>query len=223
MKLQPGETTDDPTQLRKDGTPKANAVRPLTDMCDDLQGRYPKDFKFTGWHPHCRCHAMTILKTEEEMAEDTKRILAGEKPLSGSVNEVTDVPEGFTKWIGKNKERAKGWSSMPHFIKENPKYVKGFEVDTYTNAERKFTRARKTNEAMKESLDIFLQAKYPELPDTEKAAIYHYTKGEGAAFRHLNKQLRDGNLSEFNEAFSQLLSQGLSKLETTNKTVYRTM
>lgn len=23
------------------------------DICDELQGRYPKDFKFTGWHPHC--------------------------------------------------------------------------------------------------------------------------------------------------------------------------
>ena len=21
------------------------------DICDDLKGRYPKDFKFTGWHP----------------------------------------------------------------------------------------------------------------------------------------------------------------------------
>lgn len=112
---------------------------------------------------------------------------------------------------------------MPYFIKDNPKYVKGFEVDTYTNAERKFTRARTTNEAMQESLSVFLQTKYPQIPNTEKAAIYHYTKGNGAAFRHLNKQLRDGKLSEFNEAFSQLLSQGLSKLETTNKTVYRTM
>lgn len=97
-------------------------MRPLTDMCDDLQGRYPKDFKFTGWHPHCRCHAMTILKTEEEMAEDTKRILAGEKPLSGSVNEVTDVPEGFTKWIGKNSKRiddARKNGTLPYFIRDN--------------------------------------------------------------------------------------------------------
>lgn len=68
-----------------------------------------------------------------------------------------------------------------------------------------------------------LQKKYPELPNTEKAAIFHYTKGDGAAFRHLYKQLREGNLTEFNEAFSQLLSQGLAKLETTSGTVYRTL
>lgn len=23
------------------------------DICDELRGRYPKTFKFTGWHPHC--------------------------------------------------------------------------------------------------------------------------------------------------------------------------
>ena len=53
------------------------------DICDDLsapqgstatsgRGCYPKDFKFTGWHPLCRCHAEPILKTPEEMQADTK-------------------------------------------------------------------------------------------------------------------------------------------------------
>lgn len=196
---------------------------PFEDICDFLQGRYPKDFKFTGWHPHCRCHAVTILKTEEEMAEDNRRILEGEPVSEGSVNSVAEVPQRFNDWVADNKERAKGWSSMPYFIRQNPQYVQGFEVDTYTKAERKFTRARRTNEAMQESLGIFLQSKYPALPNTEKAAIFHYTQGEGATFRQLNNQLRRGNLTEFNEAFSQLLSQGLSKLETTTETVYRTI
>ncbi|MBQ9638742.1 MAG: hypothetical protein IJV22_04195, partial [Bacteroidales bacterium] len=29
------------------------------DICDELQGKYPKDFKFTGWHPNCRCYTTT--------------------------------------------------------------------------------------------------------------------------------------------------------------------
>ena len=208
--------------------------QPFDDICDQLsaplgsqatsgRGCYPKDFKFTGWHPLCRCHVEAILKTEKEMAEDNRRIMAGEDVSEESVNTVRDVPENFNEWVENNKERAKGWSSMPYFIRQNPQYVKGFEVDTYTKAERKFTRARRTNEAMKESLGIFLQSKYPELQNTEKAAIFHYTRGEGAAFRQLNNQLRKGNLSEFNEAFSGLLSQGLSKLGTTTETVYRSM
>lgn len=193
------------------------------DICDELKGKYPKDFKFVGWHPHCRCHAVPIFKTDEEFDRDEKRILEGKNPINKSVNTVGDIPEQFNTWVEDNKERAKGWSSMPYFIRHNPQYVRGFEVDTYTKAERKFTRARKTNEAMQESLGIFLQRKYPEIPNTEKAAIYHYTKGEGAAFRQLNNQLRKGKLSEFNEAFSQLLSQGLSKLETTTETAYRAL
>lgn len=96
---------------------------PARDICDDLKGRYPKDFKFTGWHPHCRCHVTSILKTEEELDEDTRRILAGE-PLDGkSVNRVDDVPQGFKEWVKDNEERAKYLSSVPYFIKDNPKYI----------------------------------------------------------------------------------------------------
>nr|DAT92775.1 MAG TPA: minor capsid protein [Caudoviricetes sp.] len=202
---------------------KLSNNHPVHDICDELKGRYPKDFKFTGWHPHCRCHAITILKTDEEIAEDTRRILNGE-PLNGnSVNRVADVPDSFNEWIQDNKERAKGWSSMPYFVKDNPQYVRGFEVDTYSKAERKFTRARHTSDAMKESLGVYLQKRYPEMPNTEKAAIYHYTQGNTSAYRQLNNQLRKGNLSEFNQAFSELLSAGLAKLPTVEETVYRTV
>ena len=91
---------------------------PFTDICDKLKGRYPKDFKFTGWHPHCRCRAVTILKTDEEIAEDTRRILDGE-PLDGkSVNRVDDVPGDFKQWLKDNEERAKRSYSVPYFIEE---------------------------------------------------------------------------------------------------------
>ncbi|MCQ2058681.1 MAG: ADP-ribosyltransferase domain-containing protein [Bacteroidaceae bacterium] len=196
---------------------------PFTDICDKLQGRYPKTFKFTGWHPHCRCFATSILKTDEEMKRDRERMLRGEEPLQDSVNTVKDVPEEFRQWVEENKERAKGWGSMPYFIRQNPQYVSGFEVDTYTPAERKFTRALSTSPAMKESLGIFLQARYPNIPNTEKAAIFHFTRGDISAYRQLNNQLRKGNLSEFNQAFSQLISQGLSKIEPVEQTVYRTV
>jgi len=129
----------------------------------------------------------------------------------------------YNQWIADNRERAKGWGSMPYFVKDNPQYVQGFEVNTYTKAERKFTLARRTDEAMEQSLGRYLQAKYPDIPNTEVAAIYHYTKGNGAAYRQLNNQLRRGNLSEFNEAFSSLLSDGLSKLPAYEGTVYRSV
>lgn len=112
---------------------------PVEDICDELsapvgskavkgQGCYPKDFKFTGWHPHCRCHAETILKTEEEMMRDNARLLKGEEPLKESVNTVTGVPQEFKDWLKDNKERAKRSTSVPYFISDNEKYLpKGYK------------------------------------------------------------------------------------------------
>lgn len=95
----------------------------LYDICDELQGDYPKDFKFVGWHPHCRCHVETILKTDEELDADNARILNGEEPQSGSVNEVKQVPPNFKDWLENNIGRAKGRASLPYFIADNPKQI----------------------------------------------------------------------------------------------------
>lgn len=100
---------------------------PFYDICDELKGRYPKDFKFTGWHPHCRCHAETVLKTPEELMADNERILNGEEPLTDSVNTVRDVPKKFKDWLSDNEERAKRSVSAPYFITDNKKYLpKGY-------------------------------------------------------------------------------------------------
>ena len=123
--LQPGETTSDPTQQRADGSPKTNAVKHLVDICDDLQGRYPKDFKFTGWHPHCRCHVITILKSKDEIKRDIKRLENGETVDNASVNEVTELPKNFTEWVQNNEERLKGRATLPYFIKDNQRQVNG--------------------------------------------------------------------------------------------------
>lgn len=107
---------------------------PDPDICNDLSaplgskatkgvGCYPKDFKFTGWHPHCRCHAETILKTEEEMAADNARLLRGEEPQADSVNTVRDVPQEFKDWLKDNQKRAKRSTSVPYFISDNEKYL----------------------------------------------------------------------------------------------------
>ena len=96
---------------------------PLTDICDELKGRYPKDFKFVGWHPHCRCHVVTVLKTEEEMQQDTQRILAGEKPEKGSVNAVRDVPAVFKDWVAEHSDRIEMGGNLPYFVRDNKRRV----------------------------------------------------------------------------------------------------
>lgn len=98
---------------------------PVPDICDDLKGKYPKTFKFTGWHPQCRCHAVTILKTLEEMAEDNRRLLSGQDPTEGSVNTVKDLPKKFTDWVNCNKDRIDKAQSMPYFLSDNAGLIKG--------------------------------------------------------------------------------------------------
>lgn len=96
---------------------------PLTDICDTLKGKYPKDFKFVGWHPHCRCHAVTVLKTEDEMAEDTRRILDGKEPTKTSTNTVRDVPPAFKSWVEDHAERIELGGNLPYFLQDNQKRV----------------------------------------------------------------------------------------------------
>lgn len=98
----------------KDGKPHK-----FEDMCDKLAGKYPKDFKFTGWHPHCRCYATSILKTDDEIAEDTRKMLAGEAVDGESVNRVKDVPEGFKAWVKENEGRMEKAKTLPGFLREN--------------------------------------------------------------------------------------------------------
>lgn len=112
---------------------------PLYDICDELsaplgstetkgRGCYPKDFKFTGWHPNCRCHVEFIQITQEEMDSMTQDILDGKAWSGSSVNEVKDVPEEFHKWALDNAERAEKSFSVPYFVKDNPQYLpEGYE------------------------------------------------------------------------------------------------
>ncbi len=107
---------------------------PVPDICDDLKGRYPKDFKFTGWHPHCRCHVETILKTPDELMADNRRIIDGEKPTETSANTVKDVPQAFTDWVRNNSERISRAKSLPYFIKDNKKVVDEILADSKPSA-----------------------------------------------------------------------------------------
>lgn len=105
------------------------------EICDVLTGKYPKWFKFTGWHPQCLCYATPILMNDEEFNEDEfnelKAALYGtEYKRYQSSNEVKDVPDAFKEWIAENAEKQKRWKSTPYFIRDN---FKGGEIDGESN------------------------------------------------------------------------------------------
>ncbi|MCM1165180.1 MAG: hypothetical protein NC401_04105 [Ruminococcus sp.] len=109
-------------------------------LCDRLQGRYPKSFKFKGWHPQCRCYAVPILMDEETFDEnelgDLKAALRGtEYKKKQARNVVTDVPDAFKEWVEENKDTVSGWSSTPYFIQDNfvdGDITKGLKIDLPT-------------------------------------------------------------------------------------------
>lgn len=97
---------------------------PFVDICDHLMGEYPKDFKFVGWHPLCRCIVTNILKTKEERREDRMRIMRGEAPIppEQSKNYVGDTPDQFKAWCALNAGRVERAKSLPYFIRDNKGY-----------------------------------------------------------------------------------------------------
>lgn len=97
---------------------------PKCKMCDQLVGRYPKTFKFKGWHPQCMCFATAILMDEQDFdnqeLSDLKSVLRGEPYKKLQVkNAVTDVPDGFKDWVAENTDKQANWGSTPYFIKDN--------------------------------------------------------------------------------------------------------
>lgn len=142
---------------------------PFYDICDRLsapmgskatkgRGCYPKTFKFTGWHPLCRCHTETILKTLDEMRADEARILAGEPVSNQSENSVYDVPQEFKDWIKENEERIERAKSLPYFIRDNdykywgkPIVVSRFDEDYFDRLVERGIRFYATSEKIMQS------------------------------------------------------------------------
>lgn len=88
-------------------------------LCEELAGRYPKDFKFVGWHPHCMCYVTSIMATDKEMYAIEDSILNDETVNVNSVNEVKDLPDKFKNWVENNKEKINNAKSLPYFIRDN--------------------------------------------------------------------------------------------------------
>lgn len=97
---------------------------PLTDICDELAGDYPKTFKFLGWHTQCRCVIVPIMADYDEYNKDRanrlKAIVRGTTYKSlPSRRTVRDVPAAFRSHIEAIADRSKGWKSMPYYIRDN--------------------------------------------------------------------------------------------------------
>ena len=193
----------------------------MYDICDVLAGVYPKTFLWTGGLPQCRCEMIPILMAENDFRARIRARKAGKlgewKPTDKKP--VTEVPKALGDWVKDNQERAKGWENLPYFVRDNQKQIGTLKVNTYTDEERAFTRARQTAEAMKRAITE-LGSLYPNIENTELAALHHYTK-QGGNYRQLNKQLSKDELTDFNAASASLINKALASLPAFKGTVYR--
>lgn len=186
---------------------KLSGSHHVNDICDQLKGKYPKTFVWTGWHPNDMCYKIPVMKTEEEFWEWDGR----GKATTDSVNKVKDVPDNFKRWIDNNIQRAKSWESTPYFIRED------FKVNIYNKTEKAFVRKRRTNLAM--SRVEYYNKTYPNIPEVQQAAINAYTQAigkdnKGATSREINRRLRNGTEDEYVSVASRLISRALKKTTT---------
>lgn len=97
---------------------KLSGSHPARDICDDMVGDYPKEFKFVGWHPNCLCYTVPIVMSEEEYWSENRE---------NSPNMVTAPPENFGKWVSENSERideARSRGTLPYWVMDNREFVK---------------------------------------------------------------------------------------------------
>ncbi|MBD5309133.1 MAG: hypothetical protein HDS10_01705 [Bacteroides sp.] len=99
------------------------------------------------------------------MAEDTRRILAGEKPLPGSENEVRSLPSNFSDWIRDNTERIgraeSGKGSLPYFIRDNRTAVERILNGESKKGWQEVQKPKLSTEEAREMLISLLDAETP--------------------------------------------------------------
>lgn len=102
------------TRLNAKGVPE-----PFIDICDELQGRYPKDFVFKGWHPYCRCYTTTILPDKDEFFKYLDAMDENGHSTYQFKNQVTEMPEQILDWMRDNEYRVVRAKSLPYWISDN--------------------------------------------------------------------------------------------------------
>ena len=95
-------------------------------LCVELAGKYPKEFEFVGWHPHCRCHAVPIMEDIDSF-QARQELIANGKQTPAPKGQVTAPPKNFTDHLANNSDRLQRASragTLPYFVRDNYKVGK---------------------------------------------------------------------------------------------------
>lgn len=84
----------------------------VCELCTALEGPYPKNFYFEGWHPACRCVCVPIFATQ-----DNAELIAGSYS-----KKQPPLPGAFSAWLTANAGKIA--KKAPQFVEDNMKYVR---------------------------------------------------------------------------------------------------
>lgn len=143
---------------------KLSNNHPVSDICDDLKGVYPKTFRWKGWHPNCRCYQVPVLAKQEELDEMLDKIMDGDNPATVECEEkVKELPSQFTGWMQVNEQRIKDATekgTLPYFLQDNEKVI-------YPPTAKEIAKAR--HEARTEAEENAIRQRW-----NVRKATYHY-------------------------------------------------
>lgn len=98
-------------------------------VCCLLVGKYPKSFKWSGWHDKCKCFVVPILQDPEEFGKqelyELKAALKGsECKKKESENIIKILPKNFLIWYMQNVKEMLDTNNFPDFIIGNIDLIK---------------------------------------------------------------------------------------------------
>lgn len=97
-----------------------SGMHPRMDLCDDLQGKYPKGFMFGGWHVLCICYSTSIKLNKDEFIDFIN---------TGNIRPqrfIRTIPKSAGNWIEKNKGKIARYKSRSYFLRDN--FTKDFKL-----------------------------------------------------------------------------------------------
>lgn len=76
------------------------------DICDELEGYYPKDFVWNSWHPQCMCTSDPVMISGDEREQFYRKLLNGEDMSNYvSPNRIKDMPDQYKRYIEDNADK----------------------------------------------------------------------------------------------------------------------
>lgn len=179
---------------------KLSKRHPAPDICDDLKGKYPKDFVFLGWHPNCMCYVVPIIMSDEQYygSETDKK--------EGMIERT---PKVFNDWVRSNRVRIGESKTLPYFLQDNRKYwhLSVEDATKYRHADRDekaIRRAARNRE--------LLQIGGIDTDDTDIARLRRHAKTYNVDISKFEKYLSTHEFKESSGVMTSKQEQELSEM-----------